>query len=188
MPLSLSFLVFIFLISLLRFKKSITEVSGCTLLSQTSSVSASMVTLSVWVVILMILVRLKYQQDKKRSHLFNGVLRVLFFFIFIFFLTDNLIVIYILFERSLIPTLVLVIKWGYQPERLKSRFYFIIYTVCLSLPLLFMIMKIKGSRFSRRIFSLIPLLVFNTFKSVSFSYLGMTLAFLVKVPMWGIHL
>jgi len=43
---------------------------------------------------------------------------------------------YISFEASLIPTLLLILGWGYQPERLQAGIYLIIYTVTASLPLL----------------------------------------------------
>lgn len=43
---------------------------------------------------------------------------------------------YIFFEASLIPTFLLVIGWGYQPERLQARMYLMLYTITASLPLL----------------------------------------------------
>jgi len=43
---------------------------------------------------------------------------------------------YFLFEISIIPLLIIIIIWGYQPERLQASFYLIFYTVTASLPLL----------------------------------------------------
>jgi len=37
-----------------------------------------------------------------------------------------------------VPTLILIIGWGYQPERLEAGIYIIIYTISASLPLFFM--------------------------------------------------
>lgn len=42
---------------------------------------------------------------------------------------------YFFFEASLIPTLFLILGWGYQPERLQAGVYIIIYTVSASMPL-----------------------------------------------------
>ena len=53
-----------------------------------------------------------------------------------------------MFEVSLIPTLILIIGWGYQPERLQAGIYLIMYTITASLPLLIRLIyiyKISGS-------------------------------------------
>jgi len=44
---------------------------------------------------------------------------------------------FILFEGVLFPTLLLIVGWGYQPERLQAVVYMVIYTVIGSLPLLY---------------------------------------------------
>ena len=44
---------------------------------------------------------------------------------------------YILFERSLLPTLLIILLFGYQPEKLQAGQYLLLYTVLASLPLLF---------------------------------------------------
>lgn len=43
---------------------------------------------------------------------------------------------YIMFEASLIPTFILILGWGNQPERSQAGIYILIYTVIASLPLL----------------------------------------------------
>lgn len=43
---------------------------------------------------------------------------------------------YIFFERSLIPTVIIILGWGYQPERLQAGVYMLFYTLFGSLPLL----------------------------------------------------
>jgi NADH-ubiquinone oxidoreductase chain 4 len=37
---------------------------------------------------------------------------------------------------SLIPTIIIIMGWGYQPERLQAGIYFLFYTLSASLPLL----------------------------------------------------
>lgn len=54
----------------------------------------------------------------------------------IFFSVCSIIDFYFFFEFSLVPTFLLILKWGYQPERLQAGMYIMIYTVSASLPLL----------------------------------------------------
>lgn len=53
-----------------------------------------------------------------------------------FFLSSQWLLFFVFFELSLVPTLWLILKWGYQPERLQAGLFIIIYTVCASLPLI----------------------------------------------------
>jgi NADH-ubiquinone oxidoreductase chain 4 len=43
---------------------------------------------------------------------------------------------YLFFEISLIPTLILILGWGYQPERIQAGIYLLFYTLVASLPIL----------------------------------------------------
>lgn len=100
------------------------------------------------------------------------------------FLTGNLLVFYTFFEVSLIPTLALIVGWGYQPERLQAGRYIILYTVAASLPLLVVILMRVASTQTRRM----ALLGLREFGSVSVAALFVYGAFLVKLPIYGFHL
>lgn len=91
----------------------------------------------------------------------------------------NIFSFYILFEIVLIPTLFLITKIGYQPERLQAGIYLIIYTIIASLPLLLGILYYKN----------IPNFIFLTTncEQVKFSVIFI-LAFLVKMPIFLLHL
>ena len=52
------------------------------------------------------------------------------------FMKDSLLGFYIFFELSLIPTLIIILGWGIQPERIRAGSYLMIYTVGGSFPLL----------------------------------------------------
>lgn len=52
------------------------------------------------------------------------------------FRSIDLLGFYVFFESSLIPTIVLILGWGYQPERLQAGVYMLFYTLFASLPLL----------------------------------------------------
>jgi len=53
-----------------------------------------------------------------------------------FFHSASALSFYILFEMSLLPTLLIVLLFGYQPEKLRAGQYLLLYTVLASLPLL----------------------------------------------------
>lgn len=43
---------------------------------------------------------------------------------------------YVMFEATLVPTLIIITRWGNQAERLNAGMYFLFYTLAGSLPLL----------------------------------------------------
>jgi NADH:ubiquinone oxidoreductase subunit 4 (subunit M) len=51
-------------------------------------------------------------------------------------MVKDLIIFYFFFELSLVPIIFLILKWGVQSERIEAGFYFIIYALIGSLPLL----------------------------------------------------
>nr|QOI12531.1 NADH dehydrogenase subunit 4 [Nodularia breviconcha] len=90
---------------------------------------------------------------------------------------------YIMFEFSLIPILLIILGWGYQPERLQAGKYMLLYTVSASLPLLILIVLILNKGGS----------VFWGWKFLELEWgwlmvVCASLAFLVKLPIYGFHL
>lgn len=123
--------------------------------------------------------------EEKRSYLYILCLTFLCFVLVLAFSSSNLLIFYIFFEASLIPTLFLIIGWGYQPERLQAGTYIILYTVGASLPLLLLILwhcfNLRRTRtyilhLVRRssLGGLVVLVVYG--------------AFLAKLPIYGVHL
>lgn len=105
----------------------------------------------------------------------------------LFFVTQKIIIFYIFFELSLIPIFLIIIGWGYQRERLKARLIFIFYTIIASLPLLtmliFLFYKYNITRFT--------ILNYTYLQNSNFSYFFLfiiSIAFLVKVPIFLVHL
>lgn len=99
------------------------------------------------------------------------------------FTVDNLILFYFFFEASLIPIFSIVLGWGYQMERLKARFFLLIYTLFASLPLLFSILLIIKCRFRLNVVG-INAVVYNLNRFL----IGIILmAFLVKFPIFMVH-
>ena len=59
-----------------------------------------------------------------------------------FFHSARALSFYILFEISLLPTLFIVLLFGYQPEKLRAGQYLLLYTVLASLPLLLSLLSL----------------------------------------------
>lgn len=103
------------------------------------NLSCNLLLLTLFIIILCILTNRKLSQDKKYL-LCNIFLLV---FLLFSFLSKFLIFFFILFEASLIPLFLLIMGWGYQPERLQSSIYFLFYTLFGSLPLLVSLFLLK---------------------------------------------
>nr|YP_009159098.1 NADH dehydrogenase subunit 4 [Aegista diversifamilia]AKP55335.1 NADH dehydrogenase subunit 4 [Aegista diversifamilia] len=108
---------------------------------------------------------------------------VLLFILTLCFSVNNFFMFYIFFESSLVPILLMIIGWGYQPERLQAGMYMIMYTVMGSMFLFAIIMYLYQATNTLNVFCLMN---FNYFMPTAFLWLGM-IAFLVKLPMWSLH-
>lgn len=93
---------------------------------------------------------------------------------------------YIFFEFTLVPITLMVLGWGYQPERLQASFYLILYTVTARLPLLvgvFVLRSLKG----HVSFYLLVWGAYSCMGSIVVIFF-LILAFLVKTPIFFFHL
>lgn len=104
--------------------------------------SVQLITITLWITGLIIITRQKVIFDQSRPLLFTFTVICLAIILILAFSTSSLIRFYIFFEASLIPTFILIMGWGYQPERLQASIYLILYTVAASLPLLLSLIKI----------------------------------------------
>lgn len=102
------------------------------------------------------------------------------------FSVRNLIIFYLVFELSLIPTFILIIYWGYNFERLRASFYLLIYTIFISLPLLAYIIKLFKVI---QTFEMELLKIDSCFFDLNLiDYLVLFMAFLIKIPIFLFHL
>nr|YP_010555849.1 NADH dehydrogenase subunit 4 [Cryptonema producta]UYR95081.1 NADH dehydrogenase subunit 4 [Cryptonema producta] len=104
----------------------------------------------------------------------------------LFFSACNWMDFFFFFEASLIPTFFLIVKWGYQPERLEASMYMMLYTVGFSLPLLMGLMFFWSSMSSDMMLLAKMLGSFSYFE-MNWTWLLMSLSFLVKLPIYGMH-
>lgn len=101
-------------------------------------------------------------------------------------LANSPLMFYILFELSAIPIFFIIIGWGYQPEKIKAGYSMLMYTISLASPVVIALVLIKlhsGEWFLSLHFS--PFERGTIKMSLS---LILVLAFLVKLPLYSIHL
>ena len=100
------------------------------------------------------------------------------------FSTNNIVIFYFFFEWSLIPIFFIIIGWGYQLERIKSRFYLLIYTLFASLPLLIFIIILINFYYSLSInfiYLHLSIFIYNIYVLI------IIISFLVKFPIFFFH-
>nr|AML26065.1 NADH dehydrogenase subunit 4 [Staphylinidae sp. BMNH 1274252] len=144
--------------------------------------SYTMILLSFWICSLMILASSKIFLKNNYYKMFLMVMVMMLISLYMAFSSSNMFIFYLFFEMSLIPTLMLIIGWGYQPERMQAGNYLMFYTLFASLPMMifmFFYYELNNS------------LVFYLFKNYLESFLMlmlMNMVFMVKMPMFFVHL
>jgi len=151
-------------------------------------IRASLIILSIWIRLLIIIARSKISQNNLHPNLFLSTVIVLTIILILCFSRNNIIIFYILFEASLLPTLFLILMWGYQPERLQAGIYLILYTVTASLPLLLGLLIINFHNLSSSIISNIWQIPDSINSIPILWWLIIIIAFLVKIPIFILHL
>jgi len=121
--------------------------------------------------------------DKWSANKFMGYsffLSLLFFFLFVRFSCFRVFLFYLSFEFIFILMFLFLLSWGYRPERLQASFYIIFYTLVVSFPfLLFLVLNGLGV-------GSMSFLVIGSFDG--FWWIFLFLVFLVKLPVYGVHL
>nr|AJK90709.1 NADH dehydrogenase subunit 4 [Papilio helenus] len=146
-------------------------------------ISYGLILLSIWICLLMIMASENLNKMNFYINFFLFNIIVLLIMLYLTFSVMNLFMFYLFFEGSLIPTLMLIIGWGYQPERIQAGMYLLFYTLFASLPMLMGIFFIFNS-YNCMIMYFLKFFNENFF----LLYLSMILAFLVKMPMYFVHL
>ena len=149
------------------------------------SISLLIIMLSIWTRSIMILAR----YNIKKKDLLNTLTIItisLLITLITSFSVNNLLLFYIIFETSLIPTMLLIILWGNQPERKIARFFIILYTVTASLPILIIIIKLIITNYHTNLFDIkfiLPAII-----NYSLRWIILIIAFIVKLPLFSLHI
>nr|YP_007026311.1 NADH dehydrogenase subunit 4 [Lucilia porphyrina]AFV08579.1 NADH dehydrogenase subunit 4 [Lucilia porphyrina] len=169
--------VFILMNMYSNYFMSISYLFGCDMISY------GLILLSLWIVSLMLMASESIYKYGNYTNLFLLNIILLLILLVLTFSSMSLFMFYLFFESSLIPTLFLILGWGYQPERLQAGVYLLFYTLLVSLPMLigiFYLYKVTGTLN----FYLLNNYMFN----YEILYFSLVMAFLVKMPMFLVHL
>nr|YP_009417598.1 NADH dehydrogenase subunit 4 [Steromphala umbilicaris]AQD17678.1 NADH dehydrogenase subunit 4 [Steromphala umbilicaris] len=157
--------------------------------------SSSLVVLTLWISALMVIASQSFKIKFNKPSLFCFFVCVLNLILVITFFCSNVVWFYVFFEASLVPTLALILGWGYQPERLQAGMYMMLYTITASLPLLVLILLSVETGLTGD-FILKEVLMGKSNQSEMWGasvtkdvvFMVGLAAFLVKLPMFSVHL
>nr|QDG01008.1 NADH dehydrogenase subunit 4 [Tenebrio molitor] len=141
-----------------------------------------LILLSFWICSLMIMASGKIYLSNNWFGMFNFVVLVLLISLYMTFGSMNLFMFYLFFEVSLIPTLLLIVGWGYQPERLQAGIYLLFYTLLASLPMMIALFFIYLH------FNSLVFFFFSGDLNSLFFYVLVNFVFFIKIPMFFVHL
>nr|YP_010745227.1 NADH dehydrogenase subunit 4 [Troglonectes acridorsalis]WET58757.1 NADH dehydrogenase subunit 4 [Troglonectes acridorsalis] len=165
--------------------------SASNLYLATDPLSTPLLVLTCWLLPLMILASQNhvYHEPTSRQRLYITLLALLQTLLIMAFGATEIIMFYIMFEATLIPTLIIITRWGNQTERLNAGTYFLFYTLAGSLPLLVALLLLQQTTgtLSMLVLQYSKPLTLNTW-SHSIWWAGCLIAFLVKMPLYGVHL
>nr|YP_001874836.1 NADH dehydrogenase subunit 4 [Capricornis swinhoei]ABP99014.1 NADH dehydrogenase subunit 4 [Capricornis swinhoei] len=155
------------------------------------SLSTPLLILTMWLLPLMLMASQHHlsKESLARKKLFISMLILLQLLLIMTFTATELIFFYILFEATLIPTLIIITRWGNQADRLNAGLYFLFYTLAGSLPLLVALIHIQNTIGSLN-FLVLQYWVqpMSNSWSNTFMWLACMMAFMVKMPLYGLHL
>nr|YP_009554229.1 NADH dehydrogenase subunit 4 [Mesabolivar sp. ITV1036I1]YP_009554255.1 NADH dehydrogenase subunit 4 [Mesabolivar sp. ITV1036I3]QBA91985.1 NADH dehydrogenase subunit 4 [Mesabolivar sp. ITV1036I1]QBA92011.1 NADH dehydrogenase subunit 4 [Mesabolivar sp. ITV1036I3] len=157
--------------SLMTTNMQMNQISKMNKMETLDSMAITLINLTILISMLIIL----YSNNKKNSWLIS-MINIMLITTFSMASSMNF---YIMFELTMVPTFMLIMTFGKQPERLQASLYLLLYTIFASLPLLISIsMSIPMTNMLS--------MAYLTWQSNM--PLMFILAFLVKTPMFLTHL
>ena len=145
-----------------------------------------LILLRAWICALIVCRRQIVYKNNNFSSGFSLTIVCLLLFLILTFCSGDYLMFYISFEASLIPTLILILGWGYQPERLQAGVYMLFYTLFASLPLLVSLLSLYDIGGSLTI-GLAASVMGGRFVD-NIWYVSTVFAFIVKLPIFIVHL
>nr|UMB50066.1 NADH dehydrogenase subunit 4 [Austroglanis barnardi] len=157
----------------------------------TDPLSTPLLVLTCWLLPLMIIASQNHikMEPINRQRTYLTLLASLQTFLIMAFGATEIIMFYVMFEATLIPTLIIITRWGNQAERLSAGTYFLFYTLAGSLPLLVALLLLHQST------NTLSMLIIQYSHPLTLTSWGdkiwwasCLIAFLVKMPLYGVHL
>nr|QVT15622.1 NADH dehydrogenase subunit 4 [Simocephalus sibiricus] len=150
---------------------------------QMDNLSFLLNSLTFWIVSLMLMMSFYVKSYKNFPQPFSVLSFLMLIFLIFSFSTSNVLIFYIMFEATLIPIFLLVMGWGYQPERITASYFLLFYTLTASLPLLLSVLYVDKSLMTLDF----TILSFSSMSGMILFW-GLVLAFLIKLPIYLGHL
>nr|QHB76601.1 NADH dehydrogenase subunit 4 [Hylomyscus anselli]QHB76614.1 NADH dehydrogenase subunit 4 [Hylomyscus anselli]QHB76626.1 NADH dehydrogenase subunit 4 [Hylomyscus anselli] len=179
------------LISLLLLQQNNENYLNFSTMFSSDPLSTPLIILTTWLLPLMLMASQNHLKKEKPYYqkFYISMLISLQILLIMTFSATELIMFYILFEATLIPTLIIITRWGNQTERLNAGIYFLFYTLIGSIPLLIALISIQNSLGTLNL----PILslLYNSINpswSNNILWLACMMAFLIKMPLYGVHL
>lgn len=179
------------LISLSTLNQYSDNSTNFSLLFFSDSLSAPLLVLTTWLLPLILIASQSHlsKEPLTRKKVYITILILLQVLLIMTFTASELIIFYVLFEATLVPTLIIITRWGSQAERLNAGSYFLFYTLSGSLPLLVALVYIQNTTGS---LNFLIMQYWNQPLIDSWSnallWLACIMAFMVKIPLYGLHL
>lgn len=179
------------LIPLLFFNQTNNNLFNHSTYLSSDPLTTPLLTLTAWLLPLMMIASQYHlcNQPPSQKKLYLSTIIFLQITLILTFIATELILFYILFETTLIPTLIIITKWGTQAERLNASTYFLFYTLTGSLPLLIILTYTYNNTGSLNIIllTLTDQKLITTW-SHNLIWLACIMAFITKIPLYGLHL
>jgi len=135
----------------------------------------SSLTFTVLLTVTLVLVLARATLRLLRSRLSSAIVFLLYLVVYTFLRTYSLLVLFIMYELSLLPVLTLILLFGYQPEKIRSIVYLLLYTVVCSAPFLYFAVTLNSR-------------IYSGFSSLSpYACSLVAFSFLVKSPLYTLH-
>nr|YP_010872772.1 NADH dehydrogenase subunit 4 [Laemobothrion maximum]WGU50336.1 NADH dehydrogenase subunit 4 [Laemobothrion maximum] len=139
------------------------------------SMTSLMIILTLWVTLSLLIM--------SKENIMNLTLYFLLISLTFMFMSTKLISFYIFYELTLVPSVILILGWGYQPERLEASLYMFLYTLFFSLPLLAIIIFMSSININYLTMNYMNFYTLNPLLS-----LLIILSFLSKLPGFLFHI
>nr|AGN71072.1 NADH dehydrogenase subunit 4 [Cardioglossa leucomystax] len=179
-----------FTIAMLSFMLFLPSLCSPSLLTSIDNISGPLAILTCWLFPLALIAsQSKISKEPiTRQRLYINNATALQIITLLAFSASDIMLFFIFFEASLIPTLIIITRWGAQERRLEAGMYLAFYTMFGATPLIIFIMNLYS-----KLGTLSPALIQNfIFIQPQTPHLLFwticNLAFLVKLPMYCLHL
>nr|YP_009003531.1 NADH dehydrogenase subunit 4 [Ichthyophis bombayensis]AGZ19003.1 NADH dehydrogenase subunit 4 [Ichthyophis bombayensis] len=178
-------------ISLIWFYNPSETTQHLTKFTTIDQLSAPLMILTCWLTPLMMLASQNHMTNNtmNRQRIYISMFVTLQLALILAFSATEWMLFYIMFETTLIPTLILITRWGNQTERLNAGTYFLFYTLIGSLPLLIAILSLENEMNTLSLINTQFVLQINPYTNTNqIWWIACMIAFMVKMPLYGFHL